>query len=432
MSLPPDLTVLLTCIRFQLGTTTASDVNNLLTPDLNWDRLIQTAIAQGVMPLLYESLKAIAKLEDTNNAPPLVPHSAMMQLQHLHRMNGLNNLSQTKELIEILDRLDKANIEAIAFKGPVLAASAYGNIALRQFNDLDIFVRGRDFWRAKAVLMSHGYRSPYSKSADEMEAFDRYLQISLAHSNAEATMFGRQFQPSLLHSNPERSIDLHWGIPPRILWKSDGFDRLWENLARVDLMGRSIHTFSIEATLVIQCLNVAKEPWKRSFKQVCDAAQIIHRHSTEIDWHSALKLASELRCQRLFLLGLSQTHRLLHIQLPLEIQFQFDRDPHMSEWRFEEDRCFSLFQPMWWWEYTARLHTLDRWWDGIFTTLHFLPIGLKWLLSLLKHSIVPNQKDREFYALPNELFLLYYLIRPIRLLMKFSSVGRSVTIEQQL
>jgi hypothetical protein len=104
----------------------------------------------------------------------------------------------------------------------------------------------------------------------------------------------------------------------------------------------------------------------------------------------------------------------------------------MSEWRFEEDRCFSLFQPMWWWEYTARLHTLDRWWDGIFTTLHFLPIGLKWLLSLLKHSIVPNQKDREFYALPNELFLLYYLIRPIRLLMKFSSVGRSVTIEQQL
>ncbi|WP_219892027.1 nucleotidyltransferase domain-containing protein [Chamaesiphon polymorphus] len=432
MSLPPDLTVLLACIRFQLGTITASEVTNLLTPVLNWDCLVQTAIAQGVMPLLYESLKAIGTIEGTDNAPPLVQHSVMMQLQHLHRMNGLNNLSQTKELLKILDGLDKANIEAIAFKGSVLAAFAYGNIALRQFNDLDIFVRQRDFWQAKAVLMSHGYLSPYLDSADEMEGFDRYLQISLSNRNAEATMFGRQFQPSLLHSNPERSIDLHWGIPPRILWKSDGFDLLWENLARVDLMGRSIQTFSLEATLVIQCLNVAKEPWKRSFKQVCDAAQIIHRHSTEIDWHSALEIASALRCQRLFLLGLYQTHRLLHIQLPLEIQTQFDCDPHMSEWQFAEDRCFSMFQPMWWWEYNARFHTLDRWWDGLFITLHFLPIGLKWLLSLLKHLIVPNDRDREFYPLPKALFFLYYLIRPIRLLLKFSPVDKSVTIEQQL
>jgi hypothetical protein len=422
MSLTPDLTVLLACMRFQLRTATMSEVTSLLTTDLNWETLVQTAIAQGVMPLLYQSLKAI----DASR----VPSSVMLQLQHLHRMNALNNLSQTKELLQMLERLDKAGIEAIAFKGPVLAASVYGNIALRQFNDLDILVRQQDFWQAKDILLTQGYESSTS-ATEEIEAFHRYLQISLSHRTPEATMFGRQFQPSLLHSNSERSIDLHWGIPPSGLWQHDRFEHLWENLDRIDLMGRSIQTFSPEATLVVQCLNVAKEPWKRSFKQVCDAAQIVQAHA-DLNWDSVLTLSSELRCQRLCLRGLQIVHHLLHLPLPEDILAKFSRSQPTSERVFEADCIPSYIQQTWWWEYTDRLKTLDRFGDGLFVTTHYLPMGLQGLTSLVKILLSPNNLDREFWPLPDRLFLLYYLIRPIRLLLKFSPVGKSLAIQHKL
>lgn len=416
MPLNPDLTVLHACLRFYLQTATAGEVTRLLMPDLDWENLVQTAISQGVMPLLYQSLKALE--------PELVPKSVLVQLQHLNRMNGLHNFVLTKELIQMLAQLSKAGIEAIAFKGSVLAVSVYGNVALRQFNDLDILVRQRDFWQAKDVLIANGYR-PNFTDAQEQDVFNRYLQTSLSHSNSESTMFGRQFQPSLLHSNSEYSIDLHWGIPPRQVWQIDRFELLWENLQQIDLLGQPIKIFSPEATLVVQCMNVAKEPWKRSLKQVCDAAQIIQ--VAPIDWDLALVLSAELRCQRLFLMGLQIVHHLLHVPLPQSI---LDRLANIQS--TDDERMFegdSLPSPLWWWEYTDRLKTLDRWQDGLFITAHYLLMELK---SLSRSILLPTERDREFLSLPTGLFFLYYLIRPFRLIIKFSSLGKLFTIKHQL
>ena len=420
-TLPPEVTVLLACVRFYLHTTTLSELTCLLASDVNWTTLLETAINNGVMPVLYQSLKAIE--ED------LVPRAVMVQLQTCNRMNGLHNLSQTKELLKILALLEKAGIEAIAFKGPTLAASAYGNVTLRQFNDLDILVRKKNFWQAKAVLVAQGYQSSGTE-AEEIELFNCQFQISLSHSTPEATMFNQRFQPSLLHSNPERSIDLHWGIPPKRIWKSDRFERLWENLDLIDLMGQPIKTFNKEATLVVQCMNVAKNPSNRAFKQICDVAQIIRAYP-DLNWQSALKLSSKLHSQQLFLIGLSITRKLLHIPLP---QFMLEM---LVKSQLTDERLFggdflredlrlptaSSTLQAWWWEYTNQLKTLDQWWGGLFMTGHYLQLILKIALS-------PNEGDREFLPLPSGLFFLYYVLRPIRLLLKYSPIFKSFVIQK--
>ena len=419
--LPPEVTVLLACVRFYLRTTTLSELTCLLASDVNWTTLLETAINNGVMPVLYQSLKAIE--ED------LVPPAVMVQLQTCNRMNGLHNLSQTKELLKILALLEKAGIEAIAFKGPTLAASAYGNVTLRQFNDLDILVRKKNFWQAKAVLVAQGYQSSGTE-AEEIELFNCQFQISLSHSTPEATMFNQRFKPSLLHSNPERSIDLHWGIPPKRIWKSDRFERLWENLDLIDLMGQPIKTFNKEATLVVQCMNVAKNPSNRAFKQICDVAQIIRAYP-DLNWQSALELSSKLHSQQLFLIGLSITRKLLHIPLP---QFMLEM---LVKSQLTDERLFggdflredlrlptaSSTLQAWWWEYTNQLKTLDQWWGGLFMTGHYLQLILKIALS-------PNEHDREFLPLPSGLFFLYYVLRPIRLLLKYSPIFKSLVIQK--
>lgn len=422
-TLPVEVTVLLACVRFYLGTITKSEVTCLLTSDINWTTLLQTAIHNGVMPVLYQSLKAME--ED------LVPPAVMVQLQTCNRMNGLHNLSQTKELLKILAEFEKAGIDAIAFKGPTLAASVYANVTLRQFNDLDILVRQKDFWQAKAVLVAQGYQSSLPE-VNEIEMFNRCVQISLSQSTPEVTMLNQLFQPSLLHSNPERSIDLHWGIPPRRIWKSDRFKRLWENLYLIDLMGQPIKTFSLETTLVIQCINVAKEPGKRSFKQICDVGQIIRAYP-DLNWQLALELSSELRSQRLFLIGLTVTRKLLYVPLPQFMLEMLIRNQPSDESVFENDplgeslclRAPSSKLQAWWWEYTYQLKTLDQSWDGLFVTAHYLQ-------SFLIIALSPSERDRELLPLPSGLFFLYYIIHPIRLLIKYLPLGKSFVMGNKL
>jgi hypothetical protein len=416
----PEFTVLLACVRFYLGTITKSEVTSLLTSDINWTTLLATANKNGVLPVLYQSLKAIE--ED------LIPPAVMVQLQTCNRMNGLHNVSQTKELLKILAEFEKAGIDAIAVKGPVLAASVYGNVALRQFGDLDILVRYRDFWQAKAVLENEGYQSSGTFSKDEIREdilpFHLYLQVTLSYNAPESMMFNRRFQPSLLHSNSYRSIDLHWGIPPRRVWNPDRFDRLWNNLNSLDLMGKSIKTCSPEATLLIQCLNVAKEPWEKSLKQACDVVKIVQAYP-DLDWNYALKLSAELRSQKSFLIGLQMTRDRLNIPLP---QFILDR---LIESQSTDEKIAKNYDkhsgdvPYLWFQYTHQLRTSDRAWDRLFIT----GLYLQWLLII---ALSPSPLDREFVALPNNLDFLYYLIRPIRLLIQYLPFTKSVAVQPKL
>ncbi|MDB9372554.1 nucleotidyltransferase family protein [Nodularia sphaerocarpa] len=421
-SLSPEVIALLACLKCHFHTTSVNAVRDLLRDDLNWSKLIEISIAQGVMPLLYQSLKEI---DD-------VPRSVMMQLQTLNRMNGLNNLSQTKELLRILTQLEKSGIEAIAFKGAVLAASAYGNVSLRQFNDLDILVRRRDFWQAKAVLISQGYQYNFSEEA-EIDGFERDLQISLSYKAPEAEMFNARFEPLLLHSNPQRSIDLHWGIPPRRTWNPNHYDRLWEYCQPMTLMGQSIKSFIPEIALIIQSVNIAKEyGWSRSLKQICDVAQVIQAYP-DLDWHLTLRLSSELRCEKLFLLGIYITQNLFNISVPDHIVSKFIQikslDTQISLFNSLESKTDSTLHQLFYQSrillgirnlylgYTSPLKTLDRslnrWWLD-----EALSMTLLYMYFLMRRLLVPNERDHEFLILPQQLFFLYYFVRPIRLLWK--------------
>ncbi len=62
------------------------------------------------------------------------------------------------ELQRILDIFKSHGITAIPYKGPVLAIQAYGNLAFREFGDLDIFIQKQDFLKVKELLLDNGYK----------------------------------------------------------------------------------------------------------------------------------------------------------------------------------------------------------------------------------------------------------------------------------
>src|SRR2546430_3203484 len=77
--------------------------------------------------------------------------------RHDLQLNARRNLLMLWELLEILDLFTEQGIRALPYKGPVLAAIEYGNLAARTFCDLDILVRKEDATRARDLLVARGY-----------------------------------------------------------------------------------------------------------------------------------------------------------------------------------------------------------------------------------------------------------------------------------
>src|SRR5690348_18065815 len=121
--------LLLSCAR-----TTASDrLRELAATEIDWEYFFQLARRHSVVPLVYQQLE--------RNASDLTPPNVLANFKKHYLENAARNAVLTAELCRLLERFAESNIEAIPYKGPVLALYAYGNVALRRFVDLDVIVR---------------------------------------------------------------------------------------------------------------------------------------------------------------------------------------------------------------------------------------------------------------------------------------------------
>ncbi|MDQ1390402.1 MAG: hypothetical protein QOF56_3856, partial [Acidobacteriaceae bacterium] len=120
----------------------------LLERRVDWAAVLRLADDHGTSSLVHHSL---SRLDD------MVPSSAMAALRERHERNIRKSLVLARELIRILDCLDALGIKAIPYKGLVLSEVYYGDMALRQFGDIDLFVRRSDVTRIKKAVCQLGY-----------------------------------------------------------------------------------------------------------------------------------------------------------------------------------------------------------------------------------------------------------------------------------
>ncbi|MEM7760476.1 MAG: nucleotidyltransferase family protein, partial [Cyanobacteria bacterium P01_A01_bin.40] len=130
--------LLIICSRIHFDDSARRKREALLQKEIDWQQLIETASRNGVASLLYCNLK------DSPNVPPDIIH-------HLKKKffdNLKKNTIQTRELNQVLEFLARSQIEAIPFKGAVLAISVYGSLSLREYGDLDLLIKEADFIHA--------------------------------------------------------------------------------------------------------------------------------------------------------------------------------------------------------------------------------------------------------------------------------------------
>jgi len=284
-----------------------NEVDVCAAPD--WDRLLAMAAAHGMRPLLYRFLSGA---ENRWDRLPTCPtdfrflsgaenRRATAILREFTQQNLKKNLRMTGELIRLLRLFAERGVNVIPFKGPTLAALAYGDLGMREFGDLDLLIARPDFMEAQKLLIACGYQPEVLLNARQAGVFADACNV-MAFWNAEK----------------EISVEAHWGLSPKYLPFSPDFERLRRRMVPSHPGGQTVMTLSPEDLLVYLCAHGAKHAWERLI-WIADVGALIHGHSN-LDWGSVHELAVEQRCERVLSLGLRLARDVAGATLPAQME----------------------------------------------------------------------------------------------------------------
>ena len=364
---------LLICIaRRTLAAAEQARLQRLLSGELDWEYLLATADRHCLIPLLYGHLNSVAS----------VPPEVMSRLAELNHENTRSSLLLTGELLQLLSVLEAHGIKAIPFKGPTLALRAYGDVARRQFGDLDILVKQQEFPAVKELLLSQGFTAKPQLSEAEQAAALRF-DCSQNFVNDKNVW-----------------VDVHWQFLAPYLSLHFDTNELWDRLEPITINRRELTTVSVEDLLLVLCLHGFTHFWER-LGWICDVAALIESQE-KIDWQMVLQSAASLGGRRILLLGLYLASELSGAPVPPEILKTADATVLMLAGRVqrglftEETPVAGIFAEV-------RLHLAMR---------ERKRDKLKCCLRLLA---TPRVADWKLLPLPASLFFLYYALRPLRL-----------------
>jgi putative nucleotidyltransferase-like protein len=360
------------------------------TCDKQWRSFVQACDYHQVVTQVRCRLKGLE-----NKLPPEFLHVLTKRCYEI----AANNYHLAREVVNITSQLQEHGISTLTYKGPAVAMSIYGDIAFRQYNDLDVVVRSADLLEAASVLTRNGFMlAPDSSQPRNLQNASGYDVVTLAA--------------------PARSyfVDLHWHFSPeyaRAFCPSE--EEIWGNSEKIQLPCGRVLTLSPEDSFVVLCFHGAKHRWCR-LKWLCDVAEML-RNADRMDWERIEKIMLERPLAKAAVaLGVSLVKDLLHVTVPERIADLFPDTARVravgSKIRQEIfARGFSREGDH---KDLLRLEGSIRAW------LNYLCVRYpKWFFRSSVMHIYPQ--DRAVLRLPERLGFLYHFVRPIRLLVKHSS-----------
>jgi Uncharacterised nucleotidyltransferase len=349
--------------------------DELLSGQLDWPYIVRTSAHNGIIPMLSRWIGL--------TSPKLVPPAIKRKITLAAEANALRNAHLSSELVRIIGSFSKKGIGAIAIKGPVLAALAYGDVSIRTFVDLDLLVKSSDLAGAVRILVSDGYAATTTDDRPaEPEIFSAFPTSFEAKRGADY-------------------VDVHWQVgPTRIRFFPDE-DSLWARSVWIDFRGTPVRSFSPADQLIYLCAHAAKHGWTE-LSMVCDLAGLIERNGA-MDWDWIATEARRLHGLRMTLLGLHLARRLMQVEIPEPIMRLAHADSEVEALAAQIIRDMFIApdqKPKPANPEAIALRTMEQKSDR--------------LRYWLYRSITPTMGDWTFLPLPRLLYPAYFIIRPLR------------------
>ncbi|MGH9594642.1 MAG: nucleotidyltransferase domain-containing protein, partial [Bryobacteraceae bacterium] len=282
--------LILACSRTAVSAEIAGEIRELAAKVADWGAVESIATEHGVMALLCGNL--------LTTCPEILPDEVRTRLREILENHARRNLFLAAELLRLGARFRGAGLLAIPYKGPVLAAQAYGDLGLRQFADLDFAIWQRDLPRALELLVECGYKPVFGS-------------ISPQEGN-------RPTHSEYQFVRPQGNVIVEMQTETTLRYFPAPLDiaALAARRRHVSFAGGAVEALSPEDTLILLSVHGAKHFWGRLL-WICDIAELAQL-SGGMNWSEAFARAREMQVGRVVRVALAVAERLLGTPLPPE------------------------------------------------------------------------------------------------------------------
>jgi hypothetical protein len=285
------------------------------------------------------------------------------------------NLAFTGEMLRIIQAGQSAGIAFTPFKGPLLAVEAYGDLSLREFDDLDLLAAREDLPAAASLLESLGYG----------------LMPGVGRAS-DAVRLRSEYHFPFQHAESGCCVELHAEVAPA------GFAKpLWRDLRRrlspTELAGVRLEALSPADLLVVLCIHAGKHQWG-CLEFVTALAHLVRRRPP--DWEQVERVARASGAEGFAGLGLRLARDWMNAAVPDHLACRADIDPSIPDRWVNPPSAPALLRRV---AFHMRCHS--RW-----------QYKARYLAAAL---FAPNWDDYVWCPLPRRLQFCYPAVRCTRL-----------------
>ncbi len=375
--------LLLCCARTDVNSEIRDKILFLIQNDIDWDYLLKLASRHRLVPLLYHNINSIC--------PEMVPETILADLKDYFNANVRKNLMMTGELIKVLNLLESEGITAVPYKGPVLASMAYGNIGLREFGDIDIFIEKEEIVKAKEILVSSGY------------------QIHLQLNSLQETMYFKFQREYKFKSCNDVYIEIKWKFSVTSFSFLVDMEQIFnQEHIDVEVNGYLFSSIPLEFLLLVLCIHNAGHYWS-NLTWLCDISGLIGKYS--INWHDLIVDSSKLGIKRILLINLFLANDLLGLELPLVVQDELNLDQSIK-------KVSMLIKKRYFFKDKNKLGLIDK----IVLRIKIRENFRNEIKDFVNLMLIPTPNILKSRSLPIYLFPIYYLIRIIDLIKRYGKL----------
>ena len=287
--------LLVWCARISMPEELKTCIRQRAMEPLDWSVLLNLAGYHGVLPLLYRNVSALCS--------NLVPADTLARLRQKTQAGALLNRSLAHELGKVCEAFDMQGVPVIPIKGATLAVSAYDDVTLRDFSDMDLLIPERAMGEARAILLAQGYeqKDPATESDHEEGPYHVFIK--------KRTLF---------------RVDLQWVMAHQHFMFHLDRPEFWAQRRPVILGNTVVQGLAPEDLLIVLCVHGSKHAWEQ-LKWVCDVAELLRSHP-DLDWERIFSNASAWGCRRLICIGLSLAHHVLDAPLSEGVRARYSGD----------------------------------------------------------------------------------------------------------
>ena len=366
-------------------------ITPLISTVTDWQRLLQTATHLRALPIVSDRLLNIAQQPTETSIPKAISE----KMNNALIAASVRYARMTHALLLVMEALRRNNIEALTYKGAVLAHTIYDTPSLRHFDDIDILVHNKDMSIARETIAKLGYQ--------EIQKLPPSLEKSPFRPNRPYTMMSKDGSHTI-----DLAATLHQSYYAPRLWES----QIWDNRRMITLENTPIPTLSQETQLLYLCVHGAKHLWSRP-SWIADVAGILTTKK-QPDYQKTIQLAKKRDELKMLLIAASLAKEAYNIPLPPELTDKIHQDgtiqplcKRITELQHNQIRGKGVSVKV---RYKLQLHLRQH--------LHAK------LRYTIKFALFIREDEIRKINLPLPLHPLYYLIRPLRLIT--SSIQRII------